>query len=517
MTQKLWGGRFEEDITPEVLDYTLTVDIDVRLIPHDLWQNIAHVLLLARQGIVPQDAARSIVATLAKLDQQHRDGALTLRAEYEDVHLNVEQMVIEELGLDVGGRMHTARSRNDQVSTDARMYLRDVLLEAIDANLDLIDRLTQLTDQDFRTVLPGYTHSQAAQPISVAFWRTAHASALLRDVRRLRDAFGRVNESPLGACALAGTSFPLDREATAQLLGFDRVLSHALDATSARDHMIEAAAAFALGSNNLSRMAEEIVMWSGHEYRLCEVGDAFTTGSSIMPQKKNPVVAELVRGRSGRATGVLVQLLTAVKGVTLGYSCDLQEDKPFLWQSIDSYLSTLRVVESQTRTLRFDPQRGEELCWDNFSTATELANHLVSAAGVSFRQSHHIVGKVVGQLISRQATLRDLELVSSMLADEGHPVAVDVLGELLAPLNAVNGYTSGGGTSTASVMDVAAELRTSSTAHRGWSRTRRDGLAAARAGTLRGADDVAGGAPIDKTLAAVLDELAHDHPGQEQS
>ncbi|SCG55535.1 argininosuccinate lyase [Micromonospora humi] len=516
MTQKLWGGRFAEDITPEVLDYTLTVDIDVRLVPHDLWQNVAHVLLLARQGIVPEEAARSLVETLSSLDRQHHDGTLTLRPEYEDVHLNIEQMVIEKLGLDVGGRMHTARSRNDQVSTDARMYLREVLLEAVTANLDLIDLLAAIDDEDLATVLPGYTHSQAAQPVSVAFWRTAHASALLRDVRRLRDTFDRVNESPLGACALAGTSFDLARDAVARLLGFDRVLTHALDATSARDHMIEAAAAFALGGNNLSRMAEEIVMWSGHEYRLCEVGDAFTTGSSIMPQKKNPVVAELVRGRAGRTAGVLVQLLTAVKGVTLGYSCDLQEDKPFLWQSIDTYLSALRIVEAQTRTLRFDPQRGEELCWDNFSTATELANHLVSDVGLSFRESHHVAGRVVGQLIGRGATLRDVELVAQLVAEEGHPVPVPVLRDLLAPRNAVNGYTSAGGTSADSVRGVAEEIREGAAGHRAWAGARRDAIAAARSATFRCAAEVAAGAPLDKALAATLDGALAAQTDREQ-
>ena len=192
-------------------------------------------------------------------------------------------------------------------------------------------------------------------------------------------------------------------------------------------------------------------MWSGHEYRLCQVGDAFTTGSSIMPQKKNPVVAELVRGRAGRTTGALVQLLTTVKGVTLGYSCDLQEDKPFLWQSIDTYLSSLRIVEQQTRTLRFDPARGEDLCWDNFSTATELANYLVSDGGLSFRESRHVAGRVVGQLLARDKTLRDVGLVSELLTEAGHPIAVPVLRELLAPQNAMNGYTSAGGTSAASV------------------------------------------------------------------
>lgn len=507
MTEKLWGGRFGEDITPEVLDYTLTVDIDTRMTTYDLWQNIVHVLVLGRQGVVAEEAVRQLAGALLRLDQQHHDRELELRAEFEDVHLNLERMVIDELGLDVGGRMHTARSRNDQVATDARMYLRETLLDAADVLLNLCVAMLCVDAADYRTILPGYTHSQAAQPITVAFWRTAHASALLRDVHRLRDAFHRCNESPLGACALAGTSFPLDRVTTARLLGFDRVLVHALDATSARDHMIDAAYAFAMTMVDLSRMAEEIVVWSGNEYRLCEVGDAFTTGSSIMPQKKNPVVAELVRGRTGRTMGTLVQLMTAVKGVTLGYSCDLQEDKPFLWQSIDTLLSSARILTAQMQTLRFAADRGQQLCWDNFSTATELANYLVADRGLSFRQSHYVIGRLVGDLIARRRTLRDTALAAELLAEYGHLVGEDVLDRLLSPQNAVNTYTSLGGTSESSVRAVVAEFDDAVAAHRVWVAARRGGLGAARAATLSCAEAVVNGSELEKSLAMALNDL----------
>ncbi|MFI8423320.1 argininosuccinate lyase [Streptomyces sp. NPDC085479] len=512
MTDKLWGGRFDEDITPDVLEYTLTTDVDVRLVFADLWQDMAHVLMLGRQGVIPEETASAILGSLLKLWERHERGELTLRPELEDVHFNIEQMVIEDLGREVGGHMHTARSRNDQVSTDARMYLRRAQLDAVAANLALVEELLSFPEEDLLSILPGYTHSQAAQPVSVGFWKTAHASMLLRDVRRLRGAFERTDEAPLGACALAGTSFPLDRELTARLLGFGSVLSHALDATSARDYLIETASALALGGNNLSRMAEEIVMWSGHEYSLVEVSDAYATGSSIMPQKKNPVVAELTRGRSGRTVGTLVQLLTMAKGVTLGYSCDLQDDKPYLWNAIDTYLSTLRIVAGQTRGLRFDSERGENLCWDNFSTATELANYLVSDHGIPFREAHHITGTLVSTLIKGGATLRDTAAGARILAELGHPVEESVLAHIFAPRTAVTSYTSPGGTSPQSVEAVRAELRAAVEGHAAWLDATRRTLTTAHEATLRAAREVAGGAKTAEALDAVLAELPAPAP-----
>lgn len=504
MTDKLWGGRFDEDITTEVLDYTLTTDVDVRLVFADLWQDIAHVLMLGRLEIIPAENARAILGSLLALWERHERGELVLRRELEDVHFNIEQMVIEDLGREVGGHMHTARSRNDQVSTDARMYLRRVQLEAVAENLALVDVLLSFPEEELLAILPGYTHSQAAQPVSVAFWKTAHASALLRDVRRLRGAFDRTDESALGACALAGTSFPLDRRLTARLLGFGSVLSHALDATSARDYLIETASAFAIGGNNLSRMAEEIVMWSGHEYSLVEVADAYATGSSIMPQKKNPVVAELTRGRAGRTAGTLVQLLTMAKGVTLGYSCDLQDDKPYLWNAIDTYLSTVRIVASQTAGLRFDAERGEDLCWDNFSTATELANHLVAEHGLAFREAHHVTGSLVSALLKRGSTLRDTGACAQILAELGHPVEESVLSHIFAPRTAVTSYTSPGGTSPRSVEAVRAELRAAVQQHGAWLEETRRRLDDAQAATFRAAREVTGGADFTKVLDTVL-------------
>jgi argininosuccinate lyase len=458
MTDRLWGGRFTRDITREVLDYTATVDIDRRLFSHDVWQNLAHAAMLVRTNIIPPAAGGRILDALLDLHERVGRGEVTLRIEHEDVHLNIEHMVRAHAGTEAGGHLHTARSRNDQVATVTRMYLREVALDAMSANLDAVAALLDLTERDYVAIIPGYTHNQVAQPVTVAFWSSAHASMLLRDAGRFEDAYRRINESPLGGCALAGTSFPIDRDLTARLLGFDRILAHALDATSARDHVIELAACIAIGASSLSRMAEEIVIWTGYEYRLCQVGDEFATGSSIMPQKKNPVVAELVRGRAGRASGTLTQLLSAVKGVALGYSYDLQEDKPLLWNSIDTYLASLRLVAGQARSMQFNAERGEELCWENFSTATELANHLVVERGVPFRDAHHVTGRLVRTLLERGTTLRDTATVRAVLATLGHELDPDVLADVVSPLKAVTSYRSQGGTSPDSVRAMVVEL-----------------------------------------------------------
>jgi argininosuccinate lyase len=510
MTEKLWGGRFAIDLTPDVVDYTNTVDIDQRLVEADIWQDIAHALMLGHQRIISDDATRGILSSLLSLSARAERGEFALRADLEDVHLNIETAVIDEIGPEPGGRLHTARSRNDQVATDTRIYLRTVLLEAVATNAQLVDGLIELTDEDYLSILPGYTHSQPAQPITVAFWKTAHASALLRDIRRLRHAYEQTDECPLGGCALAGTSFPINRDLTARLLGFRSVLTHALDGTGARDYIIEVAAALAIGGNNLSRMAEEIVTWSGHEYRLCTVGDQFATGSSIMPQKKNPVVAELVRARSGRLAGALVQLLTAVKGVALGYSCDLQEDKPVLWLGIDAYLATLRVVCAQASTIHFDASRGAELCWDNFSTATELANHLVTECGLPFRQAHRVTGELVGALLRRGLTFRQLAAVVGLLRDMGHVIAPETLESILAPRAAVLRCTSKGGTAPLSVRLTRDELSAALTEHRAWAEACLRHLAVARDASVEAARGVVEGIGVQAAVKTALGRILSD-------
>jgi len=513
VTTRLWGARFTQDMISDVLSYTETTAIDERLIEFDLWQDMVHVLALGYRDIIPSGAVRALLGTLIALTAEHSNGSLTLDRQFEDVHLNIEHKVISGLGIDVGGRLHTARSRNDQVSTDTRMYLRRAQLDLAEATLDLVDVLLRNRNEDYFAVLPGYTHGQAAQPISVAFWRTAHASMLLRDTARLRDAFSRTNESPLGGCALAGSSFNIDRQLSAQLLGFARLLTHSLDATSARDYIIETASAIAIGGCTLSRMAEEIVIWSSHEYALCEVGDAFATGSSIMPQKKNPVVAELARARAGRSTAALVQLLTAMKGVPLGYSCDLQEDKPYMWHSIDSHLQTLRVLAEQATTLQFDTERGENLCWDNFSTATELANYLVLEHQMAFRKAFQVVGMLVSSLLERGETLRNAEMASLFLEELGCAVDAAKIRHIVAPQAVLERYSSRGSARPEETERLNDELMVSADKQRQWVQSTDAHLSRARDAAMRAAHSVTTGTAIREAVDIVIHELSRTPGG----
>jgi argininosuccinate lyase len=459
MSAKLWAGRFSADITADVLDYTLTVDIDTRLIPHDLWQSIAHCLMLADAGIIASGDAAAVLRALLELARENSEGRLELRPQLEDVHLNLETMVIERAGPQAGGRMHTARSRNDQVATDTRMYLRAAILELAAETCAFVRELGDAATGEIEHVIPGYTHSQPAQPISVAFWRLGHGFALLRDLGRLRDACDRLNECPLGSGALAGTSFPIDRDVTAQLLGFDRPMASALDATSARDFVQEVAAVLAVLATHVSRLAEEVVVWSGHEYALVTVPDSFATGSSIMPQKKNPVVAELARARTGRVYGTVLQLLVMAKGIGLGYSCDLQEDKPLIWDALDVVTSTVRLMRQQTNSMTVHHERGTEICYENFSTATELANYLVSEHDLPFRDAHRIVGETVAELIARRCTLRQSAVVAELLGRHGVTAAADVIAEVVAPQAAIRRSISAGGTGSDATRQAIQALR----------------------------------------------------------
>lgn len=459
MTNKLWAARFGSDITTSVLDYTHTIDIDVRLIESDILVNIAHVMMLSFQGIIPQDDGRMILECLLQFLDDAQQGTLRLDKNLEDVHLNIEQMLISKLGIEIGGKVNTARSRNDQVVTDTRLYLRNILIEIQQGLIqfveDLVDNAAKSTDK----VMVGYTHGQAAQPISLAYWLSAYASVFNRDILRISKIYDDVNLNPLGSCALAGTSFPINRQLTTKMLGFGDIILHGLDATSSRDFIIETIATLSIIMSNFSKLAEEIVLWSSYEYGLIEVDDAFATGSSIMPQKKNPVVAELVRARTGRIYGALMQILTVVKGVTMGYSCDLQEDKPPLWRALDDVLLTVSIMRQHLLSMKFNEQRAIDLSWANFSTATELANYLVRKKQVSFRQSYQIIGKVVARLLKEGTTLADFSSITTELKEINIDIADNVLKELVDPAQVIARQSSEGGTSPDSVKQILDTLR----------------------------------------------------------
>ena len=481
---KLWAGRFDKDITTSVLEYTHTIDIDSRLVKSELWGSMAHVLMLNRQNIIRNDVGKAITRALLELQELSDKGSFMLDKKLEDVHLNVESYLISKLGMEIGGQVHTARSRNDQVVTDTRLYLRESLLDIQAEIFKFIFVLLGLAEKHTKTVIVGYTHGQPAQPISYAYWLSSYASILLRDLERLEKAYETTNKNPLGSCALAGTSFPIDRQFTTDLLGFDELLLHGLDATSTRDFILETISAFAVLMSNLSKMAEEIIIWSSFEYGTIQVDDAFATGSSIMPQKKNPVVAELVRSRTGRIYGALMQLLTTVKGIPMGYNCDLQEDKPPLWYSIDTVISTVSILREHIETMRINSKRFLELSWNNFTTATELANYLVQETSLPFREAHRIVGGIVKKLSKDGNNLANINIVMDLLRAEEIMITPVKLKEILNPERSIERQTSEGGTSSFRTSEMINYFRRELTDHETTLNTRRSRIQSAYAKTI---------------------------------
>ncbi len=441
----LWSGRFATAMAEAMTAYTSSLAVDRRMVAEDIWGSEAHALMLARAWIITDDDLRHILTWLEKAREDHEAGTFEMKPELEDVHMNVETYIIDGAGPEYGGRLHTARSRNDQVLCDCKLYVRRRLLEAEGALHQLSRALLDLAGEHVDTLMPGYTHSQHAQPITLAYWATAHVCAQLRDARRLRHAYELVNESPLGACALAGTDLPIDRQYTCELLGFDRVHEHALDVTSSRDFLAETLSALAILMVGLSRLSEELVWWSTYEFRFIELSDAFSTGSSIMPQKKNPDPAELTRGKASRVVGDLMQLLTCLKSVSFGYSRDLQEDKPPVWDALDQATGALATLAGAVATMKVNKDRMRELVDANFATATQLANWLVCDHKIPFRRAHEIVGQLVGTLSRSGRTFADLDAVRQQLHAEGILTAPVILAEVLDPVEGLSRQNSLGG------------------------------------------------------------------------
>ena len=408
---RLWGGRFSEENDERVADFTRSIDLDRALAADDIAGSIAHVNGLGRAGLLRDDEVEELVAGLRGLAESVEAGTIDWDPALEDVHLNLEAALAARIG-PVAGKLHTGRSRNDQVATDLRLWLRRALDE-LDAGLLGFERaLVGLAEREGTAVLPGTTHIQPAQPVLFAHHLLAYVEMAERDRGRLADARRRANVSPLGAGALAGAGYPLDREATAAELGFDDVTANSLDAVSDRDFVVEALAAIALGMVHLSRLAEEITWWSNPRFGFVRASDAFSTGSSIMPNKKNPDPAELVRGRAARVIGELTATLTLLKGLPLAYQRDLQEDKAPLFDAVAVYGSCLDVLAGMLETLSVDHERMRAATDEGFTTATAVADALVRR-GIPFRVAHHIVGSIVAQ--AEEAGLRLDEVPDSMI------------------------------------------------------------------------------------------------------
>jgi argininosuccinate lyase len=406
--RKPWGGRFTEATNRLVEEFTASIPYDWRLYPYDITGSRAHAAMLAKTGIITKKEATRIIRGLDDILKEITDGSFPFSVELEDIHMNIENRLIKKIG-PVGGKLHTARSRNDQVALDIRMYLRDEITELHDLAGELQKVLVGLADTHRDAVLPGYTHLQRAQPVLLGHHLLAYYEMFERDRGRLKDCFRRVNVLPLGAGALAGTVLPIDRRFVARQLGFSGLCENSMDAVSDRDFAIEFAADCAQIMMHLSRLCEELVLWSSAEFGFITLSDAFTTGSSIMPQKKNPDVAELARGKTGRVYGGLMALLTVMKGLPLAYNRDMQEDKESLFDAADTVSHSLAVVAEMLKGVEFHKEAMRGAAGDGFITATDLADYLVRK-GMPFRRAHEVVGKAVLRATELGCGLQDMPL-----------------------------------------------------------------------------------------------------------
>lgn len=405
---QLWGGRFTKETDKLVYGFNASISFDKRFYEQDIRGSIAHVTMLAKQGILTGEEKEQIIKGLESIRTDVENGTLKITEEYEDIHSFVEASLIDRIG-DAGKKLHTGRSRNDQVALDMKLYTRDEILELDGLLKEMLEVLLKLMKDNLETYMPGFTHLQKAQPITLAHHMGAYFEMFKRDRSRMKDIYKRMNLCPLGAGALAGTTYPLDREYTAELLGFDGPTLNSMDSVSDRDYLIELLSAMSTVMMHLSRFSEEVIIWNSNEYRFVEIDDAYSTGSSIMPQKKNPDIAELVRGKTGRVYGALTALLTTMKGIPLAYNKDMQEDKEFVFDAIDTTKGCLALFTGMLKTMKFNRARMEESAKHGFTNATDAADYLVNH-GVPFRDAHGIVGQLVLYCIDKGIALDDMSL-----------------------------------------------------------------------------------------------------------
>ena len=404
----MWSGRFSKELDSVADDFNSSIHFDSRMYAQDITGSLAHASMLAMQGIISSDDLDKISGTLKSILDDINSGALEIDMAAEDIHMFVEGELTKRIG-DVGKKLHTARSRNDQVALDVRLYLRDKCAEISELVKDLARAVTDKAEQYKDVIMPGYTHLQRAQPITFGHQLMAYAMMLLRDIGRIDDAVARMNYSPLGSCALAGTTYNTDRRYVAQKLEFDGICENSIDGVSDRDFCLELMSAFSILMMHLSRFSEEIILWSSWEFKFIELDDSYTTGSSIMPQKKNPDMAELVRGKTGRVYGNLMALLTALKGLPLAYNKDMQEDKEAIFDSVDTVIMCLRVFCPMIETMNVRADNMYRAAQGGFINATDLADYLTKK-GMPFRSAYKIVGQIVAECISLGCVLDDLPL-----------------------------------------------------------------------------------------------------------
>ena len=451
----IWGGRFDGGVSAVMERINASIGFDREMYRQDIAGSRAHAAMLVDAGIITAEDGAAISNGLTQIEAEIEAGTFTFSPALEDIHMNIENRLVELVG-EPGRRLHTARSRNDQVATDLRLWVRDAI-DGIDrAVADLQSALLDQAETHAATVMPGYTHLQTAQPVTVGHHLMAYAEMLMRDRGRFADARQRMNESPLGAAALAGTSFPVDRHATAAALGFDRPMRNSMDAVSDRDFVVEFLAAASLCATHLSRLAEELVLWASDRFGFIRLSDAFSTGSSIMPQKRNPDAAELVRAKPGRINGSLITLLTVLKGLPLTYGKDMQEDKEPVFDAAENLLIALAATTGMMRDLEFRPEAMRSALDAGFPTATDLADWMVQALKLPFREAHHATGAIVALAEQKGVRLEELSL------EDLQSVHPDITAEALAVLDvdhAVASRRSYGGTAPDNVRAAIAALR----------------------------------------------------------
>ena len=457
MTEKqTWSQRFESTLHPAIARFNASISFDIELIEYDITGSQAHAQMLAHTGIISPEEAKQLVTGLDKIRQEYRQGKFQPGIDAEDVHFAVEKRLTEIAG-DVGKKLHTARSRNDQVGTDTRLYLRDQIQQIRQHLREFQAVLLDIAEKNIETLIPGYTHLQRAQPVSLAHHLLAYFQMAQRDLERLGDVYQRVNISPLGCGALAGTTFPIDRHYTAKLLHFDQIYANSLDGVSDRDFAIEFLCAASIIMVHLSRLSEEVILWSSEEFRFVTLKDSCATGSSIMPQKKNPDVPELVRGKTGRVFGHLQAMLVIIKGLPLAYNKDLQEDKEGIFDSVNTIKACLEAITILLREgLEFSPERLAQAVTEDFSNATDVADYL-AARGVPFREAYNLVGKVVKTSIGAGKLLKDLTLEEWQ---QIHPAFAADIYEAISPYQIVAARNSYGGTGFAQVRQALLAART---------------------------------------------------------
>ncbi|MGH7832793.1 MAG: argininosuccinate lyase [Candidatus Binatia bacterium] len=451
--KKLWGGRFEAPTAGSVEDFTASIDVDRRLYRHDIAGSIAHARMLARRRIIPARDARKIIAGLKSIQQEIERGKFNFSTADEDIHMNIERRLIEKIG-GAGGKLHTARSRNDQVALDLRLYLREELNAILKLLSELLREIARAAKRNVAVIVPGYTHLQRAQPVLFSHHLLAYFDMLERDRERIEGCLERVNVLPLGSGALAGTTFPIDRAYVAKLLEFPKISTNSIDAVSDRDFILEFLCAAAILFVHLSRLAEEMILWSSEEFGFIELPDRYCTGSSMMPQKKNPDVPELIRGKAGRVFGHLQALLTVMKGLPLAYNRDLQEDKTPLFDTVDTVKTSLAMAREIIRAMKVREKRMFEAAQNGFLNATELADYL-TGRGMSFRAAHGVAGQVVRFCIEQgkrieQLSLPELKRFSSRIERDVYAC--------LTPQAAVRRRRSAGGTALSNVRKRLREI-----------------------------------------------------------